>query len=91
MEVVEWAKKQVEQLENSQENMRNKKQKGTTKKVNEKQRTISLKITQVKGLKEKIEEIVNLAVDVVDAQITKNLKILLTTFMQRPEEDMIKK
>ena len=71
--------------------MRNKKQKGTTKKVNEKQRSISLKITQVKGLKEKIEEILNIAVDILDSSVTKNLMILLTTFMQRPEEDMIKK
>jgi hypothetical protein len=79
--VIEWTKKQLEQLEVSLENMRNKKQKGTTKKVNEKQRTINLKITQVKALKDKVEEIFTSSVDIIDAASIKNLKILLTQYM----------
>ena len=79
--MIEWTKKQLEQLEVSLENMRNKKQKGTTKKVNEKQRTINLKITQVKALKDKVEEIFTSSVDIIDAASIKNLKILLTQYM----------
>ena len=77
MEVVDWIKKQIESLEVDQDNLRNKKQKGTSKKVKEKQGIISYKITQVKKLKDRVEEITNSAVDVVDVNSTKNLKLLL--------------
>ena len=70
--------------------MRNKKQKGTTKKVNEKQRTINLKITQVKALKDKVEEIFTSSVDIIDAASIKNLKILLTQYMQTGEDSLKK-
>jgi hypothetical protein len=45
LEVVDWIKKQIESLEGDQDNLRNKKQKGTSKKLKEKQGIINYKIT----------------------------------------------
>lgn len=86
VEVVEWIKKQIEALEGDQDNLRNKKQKGTSKKVKEKQGIISYKITQVKKLKDRVEEVMNSAVDVIDGNCTKNLKLLLAQFMGKEDD-----
>jgi hypothetical protein len=67
VEVMEYLKNQVIKVEGDLENLRNKKIKGPPKKQKEKQGQMSYKLTQVKKMRDKIEEITN-SLDYLEVQ-----------------------
>ena len=67
--------------------MRNKKVKGPPKKQKEKQGALSLKVSQAKKMRDRIEEIANSLEYVDPLTQTKNLKAMLAQFMMNPDDD----
>ena len=87
MEVQDFVKTQVAKLETDLETMRNKKVKGPPKKQKEKQGALSLKVSQAKKMRDRIEEIANSLEYVDPLTQTKNLKAMLAQFMMNPDDD----
>ena len=76
VEVLDFFKQQASKQEAELEVLRNKKVKGPPKKQKEKQVVLSSKVTQVKKMRDRTEEIVN-NLEHIDLQQVKNLKSLL--------------
>lgn len=84
-EVNQFMKDQIIKMEGDLENAKNKKNKGTLKKQKEKVGAINYKLTQAKKYRDKIEELTQ-QMDMIEGHQIRNLKQVLSDYMQNPDE-----